>query len=83
MRLWRKKNPLTDIQRMKLNARSYTKMYVKRGVLKKLPCFFCKNKKVQAHHYDYSKPLKVIWMCAGCHIKFHKLEKMMEEACLK
>lgn len=23
------------------------------------------------HHYDYSKPLSVIWVCHGCHVAIH------------
>ena len=31
-------------------------------------CEICgKTKKLQAHHYDYSLPLDVIWLCAECH----------------
>lgn len=33
--------------------------------------------KPQAHHYDYSKPLDVVWVCAKCHAEIHK--KMREE----
>ena len=27
--------------------------------------------KIHGHHEDYSKPLEVIWLCAGCHNAIH------------
>ena len=27
---------------------------------------------IQAHHYDYSKPLEVQWLCQRCHHEEHK-----------
>lgn len=36
-------------------------------------CSLCKlPKTVQAHHHDYSKPLKVRWLCAECHRLVHQ-----------
>lgn len=34
-------------------------------------CSRCGSKKAEAHHPDYSKLLKVIWLCRGCHTKEH------------
>ena len=44
---------------------------VKNGNVKKYPCVFCGEHKSQGHHYDYSKPLDVIWLCAKHHARVH------------
>jgi hypothetical protein len=37
-------------------------------------CFFCDaTGKLHAHHYDYSKPLDVFWLCPPCHGKLHAI----------
>ncbi|MCK4822908.1 helix-turn-helix domain-containing protein [bacterium] len=34
--------------------------------------------KIQAHHSDYSQPLKAKWLCQKCHHKWHKKNKAKE-----
>lgn len=53
----------------KINARSKVNYYVKKGkIIKPKECSKCKKeKKLDAHHQDYSKPLEVIWLCRTCH----------------
>lgn len=35
-------------------------------------CSLCgKTCKPQAHHFDYSKPLEVVWVCVSCHAEIH------------
>ncbi len=45
---------------------------LKMGVLTKQPCELCGEKKADAHHDDYNKPLEVRWLCRRCHINWHK-----------
>jgi ribosomal protein S27AE len=45
---------------------------LRRGKLKMQPCEKCGEKKVIAHHEDYSKPLEIVWLCRIDHIKRHK-----------
>lgn len=44
---------------------------VRSGELLKQPCARCGAVMAHAHHTDYSRPLVVTWLCAGCHRKAH------------
>ena len=48
---------------------------VKSGELLKQPCARCGYAIAHAHHSDYSQPLVVTWLCAGCHRREHALAK--------
>ena len=67
-----KHSELSDEQREKANARSYLRVYIKRGKIEKLPCLFCGNPNSEAHHQDYSKPLEVTWLCKEHHLMIHE-----------
>ena len=71
MRVWRRTHRQTPIQRKRANARSYAKVYLKRGKLEKQPCEKCGEVNSQMHHPDYSEPLRVVWLCRHCHLKEH------------
>ena len=72
MRTWRETHSLTEKQKIKSNARSYAKMYLRRGKLTKKRCEKCGDEEVQMHHEDYSKPLSITWLCKTCHRAYHK-----------
>lgn len=50
---------------------------IRDGRLTKQRCAECGSEKAQAHHEDYSKPLDVTWLCAGCHAAHHKKERAL------
>lgn len=41
------------------------------GSLIKEPCIICSNKNSHGHHYDYNKPLDVVWLCNKHHKELH------------
>ena len=45
---------------------------IKRGKLVRKPCIICDSPDAQGHHFDYSKPLKVLWLCRKHHLAFHR-----------
>lgn len=62
---------LSDEQRKRANARSYAKVYLRRGKLIKKPCVWCGDPNVEMHHPNYDEPLKVVWLCRKCHVDHH------------
>lgn len=56
----------------KWKARQSLRNAVYRGVIVKKPCRTCRDKKVQGHHEDYSKPLIVQWFCSKHHKQIHE-----------
>ena len=67
-----KHSEMTEQQKLKNNARSYLHVYVKRGKIKKENCKVCNNRKTEAHHEDYARPIDVIWLCKKHHIEIHR-----------
>lgn len=58
----------------KRNASAYVHKAIKSGrLIKPNKCSVCgkTNCKIQGHHRDYDKPLKVDWLCISCHVKVH------------
>lgn len=56
----------------KHHARYLVKKALINGGLTKKPCEICGKKKVEGHHKDYSKPLKVNWLCRSHHMELHR-----------
>jgi len=60
---WRLKNP------EKYLAHNVVNNAIRDGkIVKPTLCEICGEKaKLHGHHYDYSKPMEVIWLCPECH----------------
>ena len=58
----------------KVAAQQALNRAVKRGEIKKQPCYKCGDStRPIAHHPDYSQPLVVIWVCSLHHQELHKI----------
>ena len=56
-------------------VRAHQKLYraIRDGKIKRRPCRVCNTTyRVEGHHEDYSKPLKVLWLCTLHHKAKHK-----------
>lgn len=51
---------------------------VRDGRMKQGPCLVCGSQPSQGHHFDYSRPLDVVWLCAAHHAAFHKIEREVQ-----
>jgi len=59
----------------KFKAYRELKNAIKEGRIKREPCEICGNKLSEGHHFDYTKPLEVVWLCRKCHRGVHRLER--------
>jgi uncharacterized protein (DUF983 family) len=68
MRRHRRKYPEREKARAAISRRMF------RGtIVRPTNCQRCgEQRKVQAHHADYSKPLDVLWLCSVCHREQHR-----------
>ena len=87
MREWARNNPekLAEVKSQwadrnpeKTNCKNLLNNAVRDGkVIKTYSCQFCGTSGVtiHGHHPDYTKPLEVMWLCAACHSRQHRLER--------
>jgi hypothetical protein len=57
----------------KVRARILLNQTIKRGLITRGKCF-CGEVNTHGHHTDYSRPLKVIWLCPLHHKQLHQNE---------
>lgn len=64
----------------KVAAREKLKSAIRHGKLIRQPCEKCSKPKAQGHHYDYTRPLDVRWLCTRCHGEEHRHENAAKRA---
>lgn len=74
-REYQRKKKSTKIEKFRVLARSTLMRAIKKCIVKRpSKCQICCIKCVpHGHHTDYSKPLKVMWLCPLCHKNQHRL----------
>lgn len=73
--LWRQRYPERIRAQKKLNYAVF-KGEVER--CEKCQICGCGDVKTEAHHFDYDKPLEVIWVCTACHGWIHRKHAQRE-----
>ncbi len=56
----------------KNSARNHTSNLVRDGKIARQPCESCGAKRAEAHHWDYSNPDLISWLCSLCHKGVHR-----------
>jgi len=65
----------------RIKARELVGQAKKKGILKPEPCGICGTYElIEAHHPDYSRPLKVEWYCREHHREIDKTSNRMSDA---
>jgi hypothetical protein len=59
------------ISHQKRNASAAVQRAIKKGTLVREPCIICGDPKSEAHHFNYNRPLVVIWFCRRDHWRYH------------
>ena len=62
---WKKNNP------EKVKAQRMLNYAIRVGIIERGKCEVCDGENSQGHHDDYSKPLKVKWLCPIHHKEYH------------
>lgn len=55
----------------RVRAHDMVRRALKKGEIAKQPCEYCGDLKVEGHHFDYTKPLEVQWLCHEHHMLVH------------
>lgn len=57
----------------KIQAHTKVRSALLSGKIIKTPCVICGNIKSEGHHFDYSMPLDIVWLCKKHHKETHQI----------
>lgn len=60
-----------EINKHKHQARAAVQSAIRKGDMERGLCQECGDRKSEAHHPNYSKPLEVVWLCKTHHARVH------------
>lgn len=66
---YRKRNPYSPVKDF---ARKKLFRAIESGILLRGKCQVCGRTGAEGHHFDYSKPLDVLWLCPTHHKDMHR-----------
>lgn len=68
----KEKVKLTSPEKLRARAMVNNAIATKR-LIRPQNCSKCggNQEKIHGHHFDYSKPLEVVWLCTTCHVNLH------------
>ncbi len=58
-------------ERLQLRAHGRVAKAIRAGLMGKKPCAVCGESRAVAHHEDYTKELRVAWLCRSHHARRH------------
>jgi len=76
-KLYKENNPIRVRAQKKLNYAVFKGELQRKEVCQVCGC---NDKKIEAHHFDYDKPLEVIWVCTACHGWIHRKHSLRQVA---
>ena len=62
--------------RERIKATNIIKVLIEQKKITPQKCEVCGDKKADAHHPDYSKPLEIVWLCRSHHRKTHHYREL-------
>jgi len=71
-----------ELNKCKANgkARGVVAQKIRSGKVVRKPCCICGDEMGEMHHVDYSKPMKVLFLCKEHHTIWHRIERMVVES---
>ena len=66
-----RRKSLKPYSKFQKNAANKLNNAISQGLISRKPCVICGKQKSEGHHFDYKKPLAVIWLCSVHHKMLH------------